>query len=735
MIAGIQMRHPMKGKKGKQPMIKFPTDSFFLQALDPLTYIRISGVIIPKSDRIRKFRPPSDRILMHGRYFQELLKYLILCLLWPGFAPAQAANLPASPALYGPLGLNTIPNARMDKPGMLRAGISSLDPYVHGWLGIQIADPLYIGLRQTAETSAINKNPDRLYPGIDLKWRILEETRARPEIAIGMQSAIGHKRMAGEYIAASKRYRNFDFTAGLGWGRLGSAGHFKNPFSGLFNRTRALDGEAPAKPGDWFTGKSVGLFGGIEYFTAIDGLSAKLDYNADRYIAERDAFGFKPSSPWSAGLNYSPIPGLDLGLAAQGTDKIMGRLSLSGLIQNWRRRDYDRNKTQFTPLLRKKAGKAQARLSLEDGLSAPYQISVAAKNISARKKSDAKEISITPGILSLKGPTVKLIRSDLQSSSEKKYPSAEEIWHNTSFETKEDSKIPRPDEPSWPLGAFRFRLENQLSLSEEDKGTLYRTSFIAGGRTADFFGLIDNFYSLRLNLADNLKHLSKTRSQTTLPVRSNEDIFAQQKISINTMFSAFTHSFRPDLHLSLLGGYLEEMYGGFGGEILYRPFDSRLSVGAESWLAFKRDPLTDLNLGFNGDSLLTGHVNLWYDLPLWDVTAHLSAGRYLAEDIGGTIGLQKQFENGARLEGFVTLTNHSDTDPYGNAAQAYNGLRLSVPLGGYKYIPRNTDITLVAAPFGRNFGQRLENPLPLHEITQPFTLQHMAQHWDDMTTK
>lgn len=664
------------------------------------------------------------------RLRQVFLYCLTFWLSSPAGAPALAENLPASPSLYGPLGLNTVPSARMDKSGTVRAGIAALDPYAHSWLGVQIANPLYIGLRQSAEVSNLREDARRLYPGADIKWRLLEETGARPEIALGLQSAIGHKRMAGEYLAASKRYGDFDFTAGLGWGRLGSAAHFKNPLSVVFGEDRELDGEKPAGPEDWFSGESIGLFGGIEYFTPLKGLSIKLDYGADRYVAERESLGFKAPPPWSAGLNYAPVPGLDLGLAAQGTDKIMGRLSFSGLIDNWRNRNDTRNQKQYVPLLRRdmEAGGARARLALEEGLPAPYQIAAAAKNIAARTKNDRAGIAITPGVLSLKGPTVKLVRADLQSPER----SAQEIWHDTTFETEGPSKIPRPDEPSWPASAFRFKLDNQISMSEEDSGTLYRSSFIAGGRTPDFYGLIDNFYSLRLNLSDNLEDLNQSRPRTPLPVRSNVDDFAQQRLAVETMFSAFTHSFRPDLHLALLGGYLEEMYGGLGGEILYRPFDSRLAVGAESWLSLKRDPLTAFNLGFNGDRLLTGHVNLWYDLPLWDMTARLSAGRYLAEDTGATLGLQKHFENGSLLEAFVTMTGLRDADPFGNAAHAYNGLRLSVPLGGYKYVPRNTDINLKAEPFGRDAGQRLENPLPLYELTQPFTAQHMARNWNGM---
>ena len=145
---------------------------------------------------------------------------LTLCLYWssPGHAQSSA---PLSTTLYGPLGLNAIPSARMDEQGTIRTGISTLDPYVHSWLNLQIAKPLSVTLRQSAEISNINDDADRLYPGADFKLRLLTETARRPELSLGAQSAIGHKRMAGEYIAASKRYKNFDFTAGLGWGRLG----------------------------------------------------------------------------------------------------------------------------------------------------------------------------------------------------------------------------------------------------------------------------------------------------------------------------------------------------------------------------------------------------------------------------------------------------------------------------------------------------------------------------------
>ena len=215
-------------------------------------------------------------------------------------------------------------------------------------------------------------------------------------------------------------------------------------------------------------------------------------------------------------------------------------------------------------------------------------------------------------------------------------------------------------------------------------------------------------------------------------MRSNEDRFAARTIGLETNYISFTHSFRSDLHLSLLGGYLEEMYGGAGGEILYRPYKARWAIGAESWLALKRDPETMLNTGFNGDHLLTGHINGWYDLPMIDATLHAKAGRYLAEDFGATLALQKTFRNGVQMEGFITVTDAADYDLFGGTTHAYNGLKLSVPLGGYKYAPENSHIKIKAAPFGRDTGQTLNNPLPLYELTEKFSERHMADYWDEI---
>ncbi len=680
------------------------------------------------------------------------------------FMQGAHAQTPST-SLYGPLGLNTVPSARMDPAGTARIGASTLDPYLHSWLSFQPVDPLSITLRQTAEISNINDDADRLYPGVDLKLRVLEETSIRPEISLGLQTAIGHKRTAGEYIALSKRYNNFDFTAGLGWGRYAGAGHFKNPFKafgGHFEKDRTRDGESPNRPDDWFTGEDVGLFGGVEYFTPLKGLSVKLDYGADRFKAEKEAFNFNAPKPWSAGLNYKPAPWIDLGLAMQGTDKLMGRISLQNLIQDWpdqNRKYKNEPAAPFRPYrtalaipseMEQKAAAeniqlydaqtdahtASASLTLQNRITAPWQIGQAAKHMSNHAGPDVEQLNITPVKLGLHGPQISLMRPALENAAGKNTGSAEEIWHNAEFTPLKNGifrKQKRPLEFGYGLRDIHLSLDTQASLSEEDSGTLYRTAAIIGTQAPTLFGFLDNFFSLRVNLADNLNRLTDIRPRSILPVRSDVDQFAKRTLAVDTAFQAFTHSFRSDLHMSLMGGYLEEMYGGAGGEILYRPFDARWALGAESFLAFKRDPGSTLNLNFTGDRLFSGHVQGWYDLPYWDLTMNARFGRYLAEDIGGTLALQKRFHNGATLEAYSTITDQSDFDLFGGTTHADHGIRLSLPLGGLKYVPHNTNASFKFAPFGRDIGQKLENPLPLYELTESFSARHMAEYWDDVT--
>lgn len=683
----------------------------------------------------------------------------------------QAGAAVPSPSFAGPLGLNTVPDARVEETGTLRLQTGTLDPYAHITLGLQIAKPLYIGIRQTAEASGLLHDPIRLYPGIDVKLRLLEESAWSPAIAIGINSAIGQKRMASEYLVFSKRHDRFDFTAGIGWGRLADSGPAINPFRLLgrhFGERRNPDDRLPGGPQDWFTGKKIGFFGGFSYDVPfLDNLTFKADVNADRHSAERAAFDFKAPAPWSAGLNYAPASWVNLGLGLAGTDKVMASISLQTPLSYWPGRRSTAEKPEPVPIHRVGSGSphemetaAQAggaglydarsagatvwgKLDLDPfGASTPEQIGRAGRAMAAHGGETIEELQITPTMFGLRGTTVSLMREPLERAAARNEGSPQEIWRHT----KLDAEPPEALEDRYALPALapvdeyvpflssvhgRLVLATQTSLSEQDSGILYRTSLVGDLKKKLTPHMMAGF-SLRLNIGDNLSRLRKLRPPAAQPVRSDVDRFAAARVGIDRLYTAWTTSLTPSVHVAFSTGWLEEMYYGANSEILYRPFGENYAFGADAATVFRRDPGTAMGLGLVAPLVSTAHLNAWYELPDSDMTFAVQIGRYLAEDVGGSLSLTRRFAGGASLKAFVTATDQADLNVFGGITHVYSGLEFTLPLGGHEIGGVGTDhmeARLLAAQLGRESGQSLDPPLPLYEITEPLSARHLTRNW------
>lgn len=686
-----------------------------------------------------------------------LTSILVTCLCTPAWAePARHSGV------MGPLGLITTPTARMDEQGTIRAGVSTLDPYLHAHFGMQIAEPLYISLRQSAEVSNINDDARRLYPGIDMKLRLLEEGPYHPEIAVGWLGAIGHKRMAGEYLVASKRIENWDISGGLGWGRYGSAHHIGNPmgiFGNHFKKDRRLDGEIPNGPEDWFTDDEVGVFAGVEYTTPwVDGLSFSAEWGADRYLAEKAAFDFDAPAPWAVGVHYSPKPWVNISTALVGGEKIMASLTFQNVLSKWPGKLFKKDKQAHEPLRPYRTGitepdameqaaergnlvlhgtaasptRAQTVLDVPEHISTPRAIGLALPYISNHAGETVEGIEVRPVYMGLSGPLIRINRRDVTQALGHQAGSPQEIWRNAEFnpENTDELSITGRSRTSYDHN-LRMILDQQISLSEEDHGVLRRTSALLEGKTSTSFGVLGGM-GLRVNLTHNLGHLDNYRLPSPLPVRSNVADFADTRFSVDRAWLGYATSINPDLHVAAAAGYLEEMYSGIGADILYRPFGNTWAVGAEGWLALKRDPHTRMNMGLNGDRVFTGHVKAYYEFPETDMTAEARFGRYLNEDIGGTLALNQRFDDGINVRGFVTATNKQDFDVFGGTTNLYAGLEFSVPIGNVPVIPQNSLIRARIAPFGRDSGQAIESPIDLYTMSEPISYRHFAGRWNDV---
>lgn len=687
-----------------------------------------------------------------------------------------------TPAATGFLGLNTIPNARMDVSGTVRTGISFADPYLHGYIGYQIATPLSVVLRQTAETSNPFKSPDALYPGLDIKLRLTEEGDTRPALVIGAQSAFGHKRTSGEYIALSKRYHNIDMTAGLGWGRFGTANHINNPmrlFGSHFRKNRDFNDQNANNPENWFTGEHIGLFGGLQYFTPLKGLSIKFDYGADRYTAEQNAFNFDSGSPWAIGASYTLNDFLSADIGFLGDDKIMARLSLQNTLKKWptqnnalpapkpfykeRRTDsniekmakngwlYDPSIGNITILEKT----LLFDLYIPKGANTPQHLGRAIRNISTHASPNIEEFQITFHHAGIQGKTLSIIRRDFEKALWHS-GSPQEIWKNSNFTAPKTTKIhtretnetsaeeplePPPRILKKPFAArltdqltppFELILDTQFSIAEEETGLLYRTSMIAQKEFRLFKGLHIGG-GLRFNMSNNLFDTAAIRQTSPPEIRSDISDFAQTFMSIDTGHVGYTSKISTNTFAAATAGYLEEQFAGVGTEILYRPFKSRVALGIEAWRVQKREPDSHLHLRLENAPITTAFTNVWYELPKEDIVITAKAGRYLFGDLGTTLGFEKTFENGMNLSGNITLSNRQNPDAFGGTTNIDHTLRLSLPLNNLKNAPDGSLIRVKTAPFGRDMGQTLQREDNLYKKTTPLTLGQVYKDWKHIT--
>jgi len=268
-------------------------------------------------------------------------------------SPPPSVDDEAGPNTFGITGLVAMPSARFAPGGIVEVGVVAEAPYRRFYLRLNPFDWLEVVYRRDEVTNVLpdgtvlplsqgsffrhffagTGHPSLVDRSFDVKVRLWEEGRVRPAFAVGLQDIFGRAAFGGEYFAISKRIGDLDFTAGLGFGYLGSRRHFGNPFSLFSNRYKRRNPD-PAPGGlnadSYFRGRDVALFGGVEWFTPIKGLSLLAEYSG--HDPARAPFGlgseFNERLPLDFALRYRPLPWIDLGLGLMGGRYVTARASL-----------------------------------------------------------------------------------------------------------------------------------------------------------------------------------------------------------------------------------------------------------------------------------------------------------------------------------------------------------------------------------------------------------------------
>ena len=648
---------------------------------------------------------------------------------------------------FGTTGLITIPTARMMEDGHLSTTLSRNEvvdmynltfqvmPRIEATFRYSIFDP------RRDRNSARDKNRDRSYA---LKVRVFNERQYLPELAVGIRDLLGTGVWSGEYLVASKRLYNFDATLGLGWGRFSERGGVSNPLRILSDRflerpAGAVGGVVggEVRTGSFFRG-NMGVFGGLAYaFTKLP-LTAQIQYNSDAYRREVGLGSLSKSNPWSIGVNWDITPEIALGFSFQQQDYL-------GLTFRSKINFKKTPKRKFDPFysVADEKGREQAPAWLEldawydnllfdaerSGLRI-YQVSAppGSKAVAFELANDRYLLTADAVQQFLKlsevhlphqfnqidvllregeffAPTVSYIRKP-QGQSKLQFELPNGGFKGQELKVLPPRKLLRPSHKTdfgYPKLAVGADLAIRVQLMDPDEPAKHQLYVKATARLA--LSDVTNIWSAySLNVSNDFN--TSRASDSVLPrVRSEiSQYLTQGKTGIDTLFFEHKRSTPEGFHYKAYGGLIEEMFGGFGAEVLYEPFGARWAVGATlNWVKQRGDQKNFSFLDYEG---VTGHVSAFYASPWYNFDFGLHIGKYLAGDRGITYELRRTFDNGFSMGAFFTRTNVSALD-FGEGSFD-KGMFLTVPVSAFFSRNSRYRYSTVVRSIERDGGRRLE---------------------------
>ena len=666
--------------------------------------------------------------------------------------------------LYGVPGLVDMPTAEVSPDATLSTTISNFGDNTRLTLDFQITPRLSGSFRYAAISNFDNPASvdGRYYDrSFDLRYQILTEDGYRPSVLIGLQDFLGTGLYGGEYIVATKTLRpGLKLTGGLGWGRLGSHGGFGE----TGNRPEVLLGEGGVPNYDrWFRG-DVAVFGGVSY-AVNDQLNLKLEYASDDYRQEEADGRTDRKSQWNFGLDYRLKNGAQLSLyhvyggevGAQVTFHTNPRYSkVPGGVESapvpvaprpagaaddlgWT----SDNTTVAT--VRKTLAESLARDKLVfeglsmDGTTAvlrmrnptygatPQAIGRAARIMTRVLPASVENFVIVPVVNGMPASKIHMRRSDLEQLEN---AAADTMLARTQILDGYKS-APQPEPGLYPR--FTWSLSPYVALSVFDPDNPVRAN--VGARLKASYRITPSLVvsgSLTKKLAGNLNSIEREGTSGLPYVRTDLKEYSRQgDPAIEHLTVAHYGRPGPNLFSRVTAGYLEQMYGGVSGELLWKPIDSRLALGAE--LNFVKPREFDQLFGFRdyeteGGTIpkLNGHVSAYYNFGN-GYHGQIDVGRYLAGDVGATISLDREFANGWRVGAYATFTD-ADFEDFGEGSFD-KGIRFTIPLGAVLGTPSRRSNTTTIQSLTRDGGARLSVNGRLYEQIRDYHREDMETTW------
>ena len=140
----------------------------------------------------------------------------------------------------------------------------------------------------------------------------------------------------------------------------------------------------------------------------------------------------------------------------------------------------------------------------------------------------------------------------------------------------------------------------------------------------------------------------------------------------------------------LFAGMIDNQWAGFGANLLYQPWQSRVSLGLSLAQLTARDP--DLWLGLADgidasaytDNASVALASVYWASPFYNLDVALHAGRFVHQDTGAKLQIRRTFDNGWQFGIWAARTKYHTTSLTMNndnsTTETQQGLYLSIPL-------------------------------------------------------
>ncbi|MEG0007274.1 MAG: YjbH domain-containing protein [Aeromonas sp.] len=686
-------------------------------------------------------------------------KMTILALLVSNAVSAEVDQYnPFGPSQsdFGGVGLLQMPTARMARVGEFSVNYMDNEEYRRWSMSVQPLEWFEATLRYTDVRSRLYSNDpnfsgDQSYKdkGLDMKFRLWKESTWVPIVSLGVRDLMGTGLFDSEYVVASKRVGPFDFTLGMGWGNMAESGNVQNPFCTLSDAWCSRDssyssGGGKFEFGNMFHGPAA-LFGGIEYQTPWDPLRLKLEYDGNDYSNEF-AGTISQSKAVNVGAVYRLTNYLDTHLSYQRGNTLMWGVTLRTNFNDLYQPHLDESRptyqsTQTPETIAQVDWRSFAEKSETNaGWNEPsfYTEKDAVIVVGEQQKYRDRDEAITRTSLLAANQLPATVKSlhvverqrnlmvqesviDLDSVRETNVTQV--LGQEKSVQQHQQKAEPIKGSPRYVSKPDRISYSLDPSLTQSIGGPesfyMYQIGLNANGelRITDKDWLQGTVFVNLANNFDKFNYTTPPKDGEALPrVRTwIREYVDSSNVLLNNLQLTHLEQMSPEWFGQVYAGYLEMMYAGAGGEVLYRPFGSSWAIGMDANWVKQRDWNNTLQMA--DYDVATGHLTGYWDVPFMDgVMTKVSVGRYLAGDVGGTLDLSKRFDSGIVMGAYATLTDVS-AEEYGEGSFT-KGIYITIPFDLMLIRPTTSKGTIGWVPLTRDGGQMLNRSHSLYDLSE-----------------